>query len=305
MQFMPAITLLSDKKILIIDDLQGMRSQLKASLSTLGFERLRVASNVRDAMARLTEVAYDIILCDYYLGDATSGQQFLEYVRTREIISPSAIFIMITAERSYEPVMRAAEWTPDDYLVKPFTAAQLEARLTKLIEKRERFSAVYAAIEKGNLRQAVAACGVIIQAKDKFFIDAVKFKGQLLLRIGEHAEAQAVYQSVLDMRPVGWARLGLARALKAQKAVAEAETMLQSLIAENRHMMGAYDTLAEVLSDTDREKQALSVLQSAMAVSPGTLSRTRKLGKLALATGDVEVAENTVRHLLAQHKHSR
>lgn len=131
MQFMPAITLLSDKKILIIDDLQGMRSQLKASLSTLGFERLRVASNVRDAMARLTEVAYDIILCDYYLGDATSGQQFLQYVRTREIISPSAIFIMITAERSYEPVMRAAEWTPDDYLVKPFTAAQLEARIAQ------------------------------------------------------------------------------------------------------------------------------------------------------------------------------
>ena len=301
---MPAITALSDKKILIIDDLPGMRSQLRASLSTLGFERLNLASNIREAMVRLSELPYDIILCDYYLGDATSGQQFLEYVRTKGLISPSAIFIMITAERTYETVMRAAEWTPDDYLVKPFTAAHLEARLTKLIEKRERFAGVYAAIEKENLRQAVAACGGIIESKDKFFIDAMKLKGQLLLRNGDYSEAQALYRDVLDLRPVGWAQLGLARALKAQNAVSEAQTMLESLIAENRHMMGAYDTLAEVLSVTDREEQALSVLKSAMEVSPGTLSRTRTLGKLAIATGEMEVAEKTVRQLLTQHKHS-
>ncbi len=301
---MPIITRLSNIKILAIDDLAGMRTQLTATLVTLGFERLSVCSGIREAMERLSEIAYDVIICDYYLGDATSGQQFLEHLRAKALIPPSTIFIMITAESGYVPVIRAAECAPDDYLVKPFTAAQFEARVIKLIEKRERLFPVHAAIEAGDIGQAVAQCDAVIHAKDRFSNDALKLKGSLLFKAGEYAKAQDVYQSVLDMRSIGWAQLGLARSLKAQNDGAKAETILEALIAENKHMMGAYDTLAEILSDTDRDKQALSVLQRATSVSPGTVARLRSMGRVAIAAGDAEIAEKTVRQLISEHKYS-
>jgi len=65
--------------VLIIDDMEGMRSQLRMTLSSSGFAKLHVVSNIKEALERLATHHYDVVLCDYSLGDSTNGQQFLEY----------------------------------------------------------------------------------------------------------------------------------------------------------------------------------------------------------------------------------
>jgi len=115
---MALVNQFSSKKVLIVDDLPGMRTQLQMSLTHSGFEKLHVVASIKDALARIQEEKYDIILSDYFLGEGTSGQQFLEYLRTRDLISRNTIFVIITAERTYEKVVTAAECTPDDYLLK-------------------------------------------------------------------------------------------------------------------------------------------------------------------------------------------
>jgi len=80
---MAAISTLSSKKVLVIDDLAGMRNQLQQSLTHLGFDKLHVVASIRDAMTRIAAEKYDLILCDYFLGESTNGQQFLEYLRAR------------------------------------------------------------------------------------------------------------------------------------------------------------------------------------------------------------------------------
>ena len=44
--------------------------------------------------------------------------------------------MVITGERSYHNVVSVAELAPDDYLIKPFTADQLQARLLKAVVKK-------------------------------------------------------------------------------------------------------------------------------------------------------------------------
>ena len=130
---------LKGKEALIIDDLPGMRSSMRATLSSLGIESCDQTGTAREAVDKMRAKFYDIIICDYYLGDATDGQQILEMVRRNRIISRKTLFIIVTAERTQDRVVSAADFLPDDYLVKPFTADTLGKRAMSLLEKREYF----------------------------------------------------------------------------------------------------------------------------------------------------------------------
>ena len=159
----------SEKWVLVIDDMEGMRSQLRMALSSSGFAKLHVVGSIKDALERMAGNRYDVILCDYALGDSTDGQQFLEYLRTGDLISRNTIFVMITAEQAYEKVMAASECAPDDYLLKPFTAAQFNARLEKLMEKQLYFSPIDKATDAKNWAAAIAECDKKLSCRDKYF----------------------------------------------------------------------------------------------------------------------------------------
>lgn len=158
---------LSNKKVLVIDDMAGMRNQLQQSLTHLGFDKLHVVSSIRDAITRIGVEKYDVILCDYFLGDSTNGQQFLEYLRTRDLIGRNTIFVMITAESSYERVVVASECAPDDYLLKPFTAEMLSTRLERLLERQDSFTKIDKAQDVHDWMRVVEECDRLLERKDK------------------------------------------------------------------------------------------------------------------------------------------
>jgi len=294
----------SDKWVLVIDDLEGMRSQLRMTLSTSGFAKLHVVSRIKDALERMAEHRYDIILCDYFLGDSTNGQQFLEYLRTNDLISRNTIFVMITAEQSYEKVVVASECAPDDYLLKPFTAGQFNARLHKLLEKQNYLESIDQATDSKNWQKVIVECDRRLPARDKYFLDLCKIKGAALMRENRAHEAVDLYQQVIQLRPIGWARLGLARALAMQGKNEEALALLRQLLKDSPQFMAAYDFMSRLLAQSGDKEQALDVLQQARTVSPGTMSRVRTLSSLAVSTGKPEIAESVMRETLARHKHS-
>ena len=74
---------LKGKEALIIDDLPGMRGSMRATLSSLGIESCDQTGTAREAVEKMRAKFYDLVVCDYYLGDATDGQQILEMVSCR------------------------------------------------------------------------------------------------------------------------------------------------------------------------------------------------------------------------------
>ena len=92
----------AEKRVLIIDDVPGMRSSMRTILSTFGVVYSEMAGTANDAVRRLQTKPFDIIICDYFLGDGSDGQQLLEQLRHNNLITLSTIFIMVTAERVYE-----------------------------------------------------------------------------------------------------------------------------------------------------------------------------------------------------------
>ncbi len=292
------------KRVLVIDDHPGMRTSIRTTLSHFGVVKTDMAMTAFEATRRIKQIPYDIIVCDYNLGEGRDGQQFLEELRHTKLIPLSTIFLMVTAERVYERVMSAAELAPDDYLIKPFTADTLHQRLNRLIEKKEAFLPTYTAMDAGNIDRAIANCDRLVAEKPIYTVDALRLKAELLIALGKITEAQALYEQVVAMRAVPWARMGLAKTLFMQDRMEDAEAELEDLCDESPDFMAANDLLAQVQQSQGKLTDAQATLARAVANSPNTISRQKLFGELALANGDLEKAEQAFGTVLAKGTHS-
>ena len=127
---------LSNKRFLIIDDFGDMRTMIRHMIESYGATEIDMASNGKEAVRLMARHRYDIVLCDYNLGEGQDGQQILEEARHRRLIGLAALFIMITAENTSQMVMGAVEYYPDDYLSKPFNKLVLKTRLERLLARK-------------------------------------------------------------------------------------------------------------------------------------------------------------------------
>lgn len=301
---MAILTNYSNKSVLILDDMPEMRSSLRAQLSSLGCEKVTVSGNVKDALQHFTTTRFDVILCDYYLAGGTDGQQFLEYLRTRNIIGRGVVFIMITAEKNYESVVTAAECLPDDYLLKPFTAEVLKMRMERLLEKKDRLARVDQLQDKGDWNGVIAACNDILAAKDRYMVDVMRIKGNALLFAGQGADAVEFYRQALTLRPMPWARLGLARAQQQQGDIKGSIETLEALIGDEPRLMAAYDLLGKLHLASGHTETALLILENAQTISPNSLARHRAIATVAEKKGDYARVEQALDQVVKKTRNS-
>ncbi|CAN5902104.1 response regulator [soil metagenome] len=295
---------LGELRALLIEPNSGMRVSLHNMLNLCGITKIEHSLTAGTAARTIQNKVFDLILCEYDLGVGQDGQQLLEDVRHHKLAPLSTIFIMVTAERAYAKVVSAAELAPSDYLLKPFTADMLLERVMKAIEKRRAFMEVYGLMEQGALRESINACLDGEKKFPRYAVDFMRFRAELHVILGEAAEAEQLYTLLFEMKAVAWAKLGLAKTLFMQGRYQEAEAILKKLVAENDKYMDAYDWLAKTHEAVDQLPEAKEVLDIAVSVSPHAVRRLRKLGNIAMATGDIETAESVFKKVVSKAKFS-
>lgn len=285
---------LRNKQGLLIDDVAEMRASVRIQLADGGLESCTAVRNIKEALDRLSKEKFDLVVCDYNLGQGADGQQFLELIRRKQLLPLTSAFLMITGETAYEQVSTAAEYSPDDYLLKPFTADKLMTRLLRILEKKEALRPIYQhMISKGDRMKALAACDTLLAQKSRYVADVIRIKGELLLATGGHEEALALYDEILMQRATPWATVGKAHALISLGSVDAARELLQEALIAYPNYLAAYDLLAKLLKKTDKAA-AQAIVESALAVAPST-QRHRDLGVLALENNDFSRAETAYR----------
>jgi tetratricopeptide (TPR) repeat protein len=293
-----------EKRYLIVDDFVGIRQLLRESLRNIGARHIDQASSGSEAMTLLGRTHYDVVLCDFNLGEGKNGQQVLEEARVRKLMVPSSVWLMVSAEKSVESVMGAAEHQPDAYIIKPITEGVLLTRLNRVWHKKQVFQQIDAAfIEKDYLR-AARLCDEQIARHKVHEIDLMRMKAALLLNAGEPEKAGIVYEKLLEEREYNWARTGLGKIRMANGDHEAARQMFQGVIAENRFYIDAYDQLAGALELMGRHEDACGVLEKAARLSPNSVPRQRNLGSSALRIGNVQLAEHAFRKCLAIGEYS-
>ena len=291
-------------RVLVVDDYPNMRSALKQTLANFGVSRIDMVGNAAEALFKVQNNSYDLILSDFNLGEGRDGQQLLEELRHRGLISLESVYVMVTAEGGYEKVVSTAELAPDDYLIKPFSGELLRSRLDGILIKKLIFSSVYRHFEQHELEEALAGCDQIIKARPKYVVDALRFKGELLNSMGRFEEAEALYNKIIQMRAVPWARLGLARSLHSQKKDEAAEELLRDVLDKTPELVAGYDLLAEVCLMRKDSAAAQETLQRGVAISAKTVRRQQRLGEVAFENGDLSTAKAAYSNALEKGRHS-
>jgi FimV-like protein len=292
-------------RVLIVDRHSGARNSLRILLSTLGITSVHKAATSVEVLRNVKSYGFDIVFADYILDDGRDGQQLLEELRQQQLISLSTVYILITAERAYQNVVSVAELTPDDYLIKPFTADMLEGRLVRALYKKKFFEQVFRYLDNGALVDALAACEKLL-AKDEplFLVDILRHKGSILNALGRHEEARTVYRQALELTTAPWARMGLAVALRGLGDLAEAENIGAALIGEFSEYLAAYDFVASVYEEQGEFAKAQEILQKATAISPNNSVRQRVAGDVAVRNNDLDTAERAYGKVLERRRGS-
>ena len=282
---------LSEKKFLVIDDFPQMRASLRKMIQSFGAADVDDSPHGEDAMNKIRKKKYDVILCDYHLGEGKDGQQVLEEAKYHHLFKYSTIFMMITAETTSDMVMGAVEYHPDDYLAKPFTRDVLSRRLEKLMRRKRDFDDIEAAVHQHQYDLALARCDAHIAAKPRNLLEFLKFKSGLCLRLGRREEASAVCEQVLAMRDIPWAMLDMAKVQYTRGHILKARDMLNDLVESNNAHVAAYDWLAKCQESLGDPHGAQASLAFAVELSPRSILRQRALGTLAYKNNDLECAE--------------
>jgi len=295
---------LTKKRVLIVDRHSPARDSLRLMLGALGVTLVHGAGNSAEVIRQVKANRFDIVLSDFILDDGRDGQQLLEELRHAHLIPLSTVYMIITSERGYTNVVSLAELAPDDYLIKPFTAEQLQARLIRSIYKKHVLRHIYEQIERGALQEAIIACDRVIQQQPQYMYDALRFKGDLLHTLGKTSEAEEVFRRVLEGRVVPWAKMGLAMALRDRGALDEAEQLAEQVTAEAPDYLSAYDFLASVHEAQGKLEAAQHTLQRAADASPHNTVRQRLVGDVAARNNDLLAAEKAYGKVIERSKGS-
>ncbi|HZN95831.1 MAG TPA: response regulator, partial [Myxococcales bacterium] len=121
-------------RVLIVDDDPKIAAICGEVLSNMGFE-VSTAGTIADARRSLRERRPDLMLLDVTLPDG-DGFAFLEELKAERASSHLSV-IFVSARTETASKVKALKLGGDDYLVKPFDALELGARVETVLRRRE------------------------------------------------------------------------------------------------------------------------------------------------------------------------
>lgn len=283
---------LRDGSALVIDGNPVSRSILVSQLRDLGLRQVLQASRIADARRQLEFRTFDVVICEqHFPNDSATGQDLLDDLRRSGLLPFATIFIMATGEASYAKVAEAAESALDSYLLKPYTAAQLDNRLHQARRRKVSLHAIFAAIEKQAFAEAAELCLDRFEKRGEFWLYAARVGAELLLRLEKYPEAQQLYEAVIAAKTLPWARLGVARVQLESGQVQQAGTTLEGLINAEPGYADAYDVMGRAQIEMGQFDSALVSYKMAADMTPASIGRLQRLGMLAHYCGDPKMAE--------------
>src|ERR1700687_3240349 len=103
------------QRLLVVEDDNSVRTTITTFLELEGYA-VDAVSSTREALERLRNDAYPIVISDIYLDERTG----LDVLATARQKNPNCAVILMTARGTIETVMQATQGGAFDYIAKPF-----------------------------------------------------------------------------------------------------------------------------------------------------------------------------------------
>lgn len=123
-------------RILIVEDDPNIAKLIEATVAIGGYEGV-VCANGAEAFQKMEQEEFDLILLDVMLPDMSG----FEIMRNRTNTDTPVIFI--TARQELTDKVRGLRLGAEDYIVKPFEAMELLARIEVILRRVKKTAQVY------------------------------------------------------------------------------------------------------------------------------------------------------------------
>jgi len=125
---------LKDSAILVVDDSRLMRIVLTKALQELGFTNISEAVDGRDAIKKLSEGSYELMLLDMEMPEMNGIEVLIAKNTVPKLKEVPTI--VISATEQVDLAVKCIEAGAEDYLLKPPNNTLLRARVTTSLEKK-------------------------------------------------------------------------------------------------------------------------------------------------------------------------
>lgn len=126
-----------NKKILVVEDQEDIGALIALNLESLNFRATHV-TNGNDGWREANSRNYDLIVLDIML-PGMDGLEICKKLRNQNDYTP---ILMLTAKKSEADRVVGLEVGADDYLTKPFSVRELQARVKALLRRVDFLSGV-------------------------------------------------------------------------------------------------------------------------------------------------------------------
>lgn len=280
------LTPLKGKNALVVDSALATRRALQDQLSQLGARTVVFASSVAEVEQQLSSREFSLLICEYQLEGERNGQQLLEDLRLNRKLNWATAFMMVTGERSYSKVVAVAEFEPDDYLIKPFTASKLSDRVVRIFNRKKRLEAVYKAVFTEEYTKVPPLCDKLIEECPQYKNSLQRMKVEAFYHLNNLIDAETELVKIMGNDPKPWMLLLMAKVHMARKNFDHAAELLQNVVKTNPEYMAASDLFADVLWEKNSPLEALDILEKLGAKAMDSTIRLRKMADLAVRVRD-------------------
>ncbi len=123
------------RPVLVVDESAMMIGIIRKLLQQLGFIDVDDAGDGAAALTKMRAKRYGLVISDWNM-ESMTGYDFLREVRGDPGLKRTPV-IMMTAESNTEHVIAAKKAGVDNYIVKPFDAQMLKAKIETVLAARE------------------------------------------------------------------------------------------------------------------------------------------------------------------------
>jgi two-component system chemotaxis response regulator CheY len=122
-------------RFLVVDDFSTMRRMVRVVLHELGYENVTEAEDGSSALPILKQGGIDFLVTDWNM-PGMQGLELLKAVRADPKLAKLPV-LLVTAEAKRDQIVAAAQAGVSGYVLKPFTAQTLKAKIEKILATRD------------------------------------------------------------------------------------------------------------------------------------------------------------------------
>jgi DNA-binding response OmpR family regulator len=182
------------KLILLVEDEPKLARTLEKGLKRDGPYRIHHVTSAEEALEKTAEHRYDAMVVDWLLPEM-NGPELIEDLRDEGYSTP---ILMLTVRDSVEDRIKGLESGADDYLTKPFSMEEVQARVRALLRRPAEWTQLdeitVGPLQVNSATQEARAFGKLLDLRKKEFD---------LLRLLADREPNVVSRSVIAERVWG------------------------------------------------------------------------------------------------------